>query len=144
MITLPSFQILNHPCSPWSLCIIPFIYYWIWFANIFFFFIIIIFTLQYCIGFATHQHESARGVHVFPIPNPPLIPLGHPSAPAPSILHPASNLDWRFISYMIFTCFNAIIPNHPTLALSHRVQKTVLYICVSFAVSYIGLSLPSF
>ena len=41
-----------------------------------------------------------------------------------------------------YTCFNAIIPNHPSL--SHRVQKTVLDICVSFAVSYTGLSLPSF
>ena len=36
-------------------------------------------------------------------------------------------------------CFNVILPNHPTLTLSHRVQKTVLYISVSFAVSYIGL-----
>ena len=26
---------------------------------------------------------------------------------------------------------NAILPNHPTLFLSHRVQKTVLYICVT-------------
>ena len=26
----------------------------------------------------------------------------------------------------------------------HRIQKTVLYICVSFAVSHTGLSLPSF
>ena len=129
MITLPSFQILNHPCSPWSLCIIPFIYYWIWFANIFFFFIIIIFTLQYCIGFATHQHESAMSVHVFPIPNPPptpaphTIPPGHPSAPAPSILHPALNLDWRFVSYMILYVlmpFSQIIPPSPSPRESKR------------------------
>ena len=71
------------------------------------FIIIIIFTLQYCIGFAIHQHASATGVHVFPILNPPshlpphTIPLAHPSAPAPSFLYPASNLDWRFVSYMV-------------------------------------------
>ena len=35
-----------------------------------------------------------------------------------------------------YICFSAILPNHPTLSLSHRVQKTVLYICVSFAVSH--------
>ena len=52
------------------------------------------------IGFAIHQYESTMDVHVFPILNPPshlppcTIPLGHPSAPAPSILYPASNLDW--------------------------------------------------
>ena len=45
-------------------------------------------TLQYCIGFAIHGHESATGVDVSPHPETPsqlpshLIPLGHPSAPA--------------------------------------------------------------
>ena len=104
-------------------------------------------NLQYCIGFAIHQHESATGVHVFPILNP--LPT---SLPVPSlwvipvhqpqvsyILHRTWTGDSFHIWY--YTCFNAILPNHPTLSLSHRVQKTVLYICVSFSVSHTRLSL---
>ena len=41
---------------------------------------------------------------------PPTISLGHPSAPAPSILYPASNLDWRFVSYMILYMFQCHSP----------------------------------
>ena len=45
---------------------------------------------------------------------PHTIPLGHPSAPAPSLLYSASNLDWRFISYMILYMLQCHSPKSPT------------------------------
>ena len=36
-------------------------------------------TLQYCIGFAIYQNESATGIHVFPILSPPPSSLPIPS-----------------------------------------------------------------
>ena len=95
-------------------------------------------TLQYCVGFAIHQHVSATGIHVFPIPL--VVPVHQPQAS--SILYRTWTGDSFHIWY--YTCFSAILQNHPTLSLSHRVQKNVLYICVPFAVSHTGLSLPSF
>ena len=101
-------------------------------------FILFYFYLTILYWFCYTSTWICHGCTRFPNPEPPshlpphIIPLGHPSAPAPSILYHASNLDWGFISYMIiYICFNAILPNHPTLTLSHRVQKTVLCICVS-------------
>ena len=75
-----------------------------------------------------------------PIPSLWVIPVHQPQVSC--ILHRT----WTGDSFLIwyYTCFNAILPNHPTLSLSHRVQKTVLYISVSFAISYTGLLLPSF
>ena len=46
---------------------------------------------------------------------PCTIPLGRPSAPAPSIQYRASNLDWWLISYMILYIFQGHSPksSHP-------------------------------
>ena len=117
-------------------------------TSLFYFFYFL--TLQYCIGFAIYRNESATGIHVFPILNPPpssfpipslwVVPVHQPQAS--SIVHRTWTGDSFHIWY--YTYFNAILPHHPTLSLSHRVQKTVLYISVSFAVLYTGLLLPSF
>ena len=46
---------------------------------------------------------------------PHTLPLGHPSAPAPSIQYRASNLDWWLVSHMIFYMFQCHSPksSHP-------------------------------
>ena len=120
------------------------------FLFLYIYFFILFLTLQYCIGFAIYQHESSTGIHVFPILSPPPSSLPVPSFWVVPVHQPqASSIVHRTWTGNLFhtwyyTCFNAILPNHPTLSLSHRVQKTILYISVSFAVSYTGLLLPSF
>ena len=46
---------------------------------------------------------------------PHTIPMGRPSAPAPSIQYRASNLDWHLVSYMILYIFQCHSPksSHP-------------------------------
>ena len=61
---------------------------------------------------------------------PRTIPLGHPNAPAPSILYPALNLDWRFISYMIYM-FQCHSPywSHP-LPLPQSPKDCSIHLCL--------------
>ena len=73
-----------------------------------------------------------------PLPPPsPYHPLGHPSAPALSILSHASNIDWRFISHMILYMFQCHSPksSHPLpLPLSPKVCYT--YLCLFCCLAY--------
>ena len=109
------------------------------------FLFLLYFILQYCIGFAIHWHESTMGVHAFPNMNPSShlpphnISLGHPRAPAPSMLYPASDIDWRFDSYMIVYMFQCHSPksSHPLpLPLSPKVCYThlCLFGCLAYRV----------
>ena len=99
-------------------------------------------TLQYCIGFAIHQHESTMDVHVFH-PEPPFhlpshtIPLGHPSAPAPSILYQASNLDWRFVSHMILYMFQCHSPkSSQPRPLPQSPEDCSIHLCLFYCLAY--------
>ena len=56
-----------------------------------------------------------------------------------SCIEPGLVIHWTYDNIHVSMPFSQIIPP----SLSHRVQKTVLYICVSFAVSHTGLLLPS-
>ena len=98
--------------------------------------------------FAIHRHESTMGAHVSHHPEPPShlpphpVPLGCLRAPALSaLLH-----HWTCAGHLFYiwwyTCFSAVLSYCPTLAFSSIVQKSVLYICVSFAVLHMGHRYP--
>ena len=90
-------------------------------------------TLQYCIGFAIYQHESATGIHVFPILNPPPFSLPIPSLwvfpvhqpQASSIVHRTWTGD-HFIYDIIHVSmpFSQIIPPSPSPTESKRLFYT--------------------
>ena len=108
-------------------------------VNLFFF------ILQYCIGFAIHQHESATGIHVFPIlnPLPPPTPY-HPSglSQCTSPKHPVScikpGLAIRFSYDIIHVSmpFSQIIPPSHCPAESKRLFYTSVSLLLSCIQGY--------
>jgi len=120
-------------------CLLPWIYLLI-FKFKFIYFNWRLITLQYCIGSATHKHESATGVHMFPILNPPrtslpilslqVIPVHEPQA---SCIEP--RLVIHFLDGIIHVSMQLpqIIPS----SLSPTESKRLFYISVSLLLSCI-------
>ena len=110
--------------------------------GIFFKLLLLLFTLQYCIGFAIYQHASATGVHTFPILNPPPTSLPIPSLRVVLVHQPQASCilhrTWAGNSFLIwyYTCFNAILPNHPPPP-SPTDPKRLFYTSVSLLLSRI-------
>ena len=80
-------------------------------------------TLQYCIGFAIQQHESATGIHVFPSLNPPptslriptlwVIPVHQPKHPV-SCIEPGLAIHFLYDILHVSMPFSQIIPPSPS------------------------------
>ena len=66
-----------------------------------------------------------------PIPSLWVVPVHQPQAS--SIVH-RTRTGNSFHTY--FTCFNAILPNLPTLSLSHRVHGEGIHFCAVWSASY--------
>ena len=106
-----------------------------------FFLFSLYFTLQYRIGFAIHQHESATGVYEFPILNLPptslLIPSGSSQCTSPQNLVSCAEprLVIHFLHDIIHVSmpFSQIIPPSPSPAESKR----LFYTSVSLLLSHI-------
>ena len=88
-------------------------YYPVMIFFLFFNFVLFNFTILYWFchisKWICHRYTCVPHPEPFSLLHPHAIPLGRPSAPAPSIQYHASNLDWWLISYMtlyIFQCYS--------------------------------------
>ena len=116
------YEVVVHP-KVWLYSFLKFIYLFIYFSFIYISWRLI--PLQYCSGFCHTLIWISHGFTCVPHPEQPShlpphpIPLGHPSAPAPGLC----------VKPGLAICFSALLSDHPTLAFSPRVLKSVLYIC---------------
>ena len=99
-------------------------------------------TLQYCSGFAIHWHESATGVHVSPILNPPPLPSpSHPSGSSQcsgpehlvSCIEPGLTTCFIYGNTHVSVLFSQIIP--PLLSPTES-KRLFLHLCPFCCLTY--------
>ena len=99
--------------------------------------------------FVIHWHESAMDIHVSPIQIPPPTSLStwslwvfpvHQAQALVSCIQPGLVICFTLDNIHVSMLFSQNIPPSPF----PRVQKSVLYIYISFSALHIELSLPSF
>ena len=108
------------------------------------FYIFLMFNIYYVVYTILNTHESAIGTRVPYLLNPPSI-----SPPTASLQVVTEHWLWvpcvirqtptGYLFYVwLCICFNAIFSSHPTLSFPLCIQKSVLYVCVSFGALNIG------
>ena len=116
---------------------------WAFFFSVLFIFFTILYWFCQTLTWICHGCTCAPILNPpptsLPIPSLWVIPVHQPEHPV-SCIEPGLAIHFTYDTLHISMPFSHIIPPAP----SPSVQKTVLYICVSFAVSHTGLSLPSF
>ena len=115
---------------------------WLWFCQFLFFLLLFFnFTILYWFWHISkwicHRYTCVPHSEPSSLLLPHTIPLGHPTAPAPSIQYCVSNLDWRLVSYMILYIFQCHSPksSHP-LALPQSPQDCSIHQCLFCCLIY--------
>ena len=116
-----------------------FSFYIFFYLNFYFYFILLyntVLVLPYVDMNPPRVYMSSQTCTPSHLP-PHIISLGHPRAPAPSILYPASNIDWQFFSYMILYMFQCHSPksSHP-LPLPQSPKDHSTHLCLFCCLAY--------
>ena len=99
----------------WGAMLLTISFFFLFFNLILFFNFTILYWFCHISTCVCHRYTCVPHPEPSSLLPPRTIPLGRPSAPAPSIQFRASNLDWRLISYMILYMFQCHSPksSHP-------------------------------
>ena len=120
-----------------------FLFYYFIFLPLFFFFFFYFILLYNTVLVLPYIDMNPPRVYMHSQYEPPShlpphnISLGHPRAPAPSMLYPTSDIDWQFVSYMIVYMFQCHSPksSHP-LPLPQSPKVHSIHLCLFCCLPY--------